>query len=124
MLVKYPHNFTGVHSGTTAQCNNAVRFKCAHSSGAGLCRCQGRIRLYIIEAGMYNSHGIQFIFNWFGVAVFVKERVCYDESTFLMHNGSQFIQGNRHTALLKVYLLRQSHPEHIFSPFSYGLNIN
>ena len=72
---------------------------------------------------MNDAHLIQFIFDRFGVTVLVEEGVCYDEAAFLAHNSTELVKSNRHTAFLKVNLFRCSHPEHILSPFSNGLDI-
>ena len=41
-----------------------------------------------------------FSVNWFDIAVLVEEGVGDDEALLLAHHVSQFIQGNRHAALL------------------------
>ena len=73
---------------------------------------------------MYDTHLIQLIFDLLGKAILIQERVRYDKASLLAHYIFQFIQGNRGTALLKVYFFRGAHPKHVFSPFRNGLNIN
>ena len=124
ILIKHPHNFSGIHCRTTAKSDNAVRLKGAHCCCSGFCRCKRRIRLYIRKTGVYNAHLIQFILNRLCISVFVKERVGYDKAAFFAHNSSQLIKGNRHTAFFEVNLFRGSHPEHVLSPLCNSFNID
>ena len=86
MLVHYPHDLTCIHCGATAQCDDDIRLECGHS----LCTldriCQGRVRLYVGEALVNNTHFIQLIGDRFGITVHIQEGVRYDEGSLLAHN--------------------------------------
>ena len=123
MLIEYPHDFAGIHCGTAAEGNDAIRLKRTHGSRAGFCTGKCGIGSYIVETGMNDSHGIQFVFDLFGISVLVKESIGHNESSLLVHNCAKLIQSNRGTSFLKVYFLRSTEPKHIFSPFSYGLDV-
>ena len=41
-----------------------------------------------------------------------------------MHNSAKFIQSNRQAAFFEINFFRCSNPEHIFSPFSNGLDVD
>ena len=56
IFIENPHDLAGIHCGTTAHCDNAVRLKHSHCSSTGSCRSERWIWLYIVEAGMYDSH--------------------------------------------------------------------
>ena len=124
MLVHYPHNLCSIHSRTAAKSDNRVRLKSSHLIHTFFCTLQCRVRSNFIEACMLNSHFIQFFFNRSNVSILIQESICYDKRFLLMHNCSQFIKRYRHTAFLKVNLLRCSKPQHVFSPLCNSLNVN
>ena len=123
MLVHHPHNLGSVHCRTAAQRDDTVRCKGGHCFCTLLCAAQARVRCNIIEAGVLNSHLIQLFLDWFDISVLVQEGVGDDEAFLLAHHMTQFIQGDRHTALLQIYLLWSAEPQHILSPLGNRLDV-
>ena len=124
MLVHYPHDLAGVHCGSTAQSDDGVGLEGLHLLHALLCALQCRVRSYLVEACMLNTHLVQFFLDRFHVAVLIQESICYDKCFLLVHDGSQLVQGNRHAAFLKVDLFWCSEPQHILSPLGHCLDID
>ena len=91
MLVHHPHDLAGVHGGTAAQGDDAVRLEGNHGLGAFFCAGQGRIGSYVEEGGVLNAHFIQLIGNGLGVSVVIQEGVRYDEAALLTHYVLQLI---------------------------------
>ena len=87
MFVKYPHDFAGVHSGTTAQSNNAIRLERFHLFRTFFCACKSRVRSYVKERSMLNAHFVKFVGNRLCISIVIQETVCNDKCFFLAHNG-------------------------------------
>ena len=73
---------------------------------------------------MNDAHLVKLVCDRLCIAVMIKEAVCYDERSLLTHNVLELVKCNRKTALLDIYLFRRSEPQHILSPFRYGLDID
>ena len=124
MFVHYPHDLCSIHSRSSAERDDRIRFECTHLICTKSCALQSRIRSYFVETCMLDSHFIQFCFDRSYISILVQERVCYDKCSFLMHDRSKFIQCNRHTAFLKVYFFWCSEPKHILSPLGNSLDVD
>ena len=123
MLIHHPHDLAGVHCGTAAQRNDAVWLEGSHRLGALFGAGEGRVGSNVIEAGVLDAHLVQLLLDRFDIAVLIQEGVGDDEAFLLAHHSAQLIQCNRHAALLHIYLLRRSKPQHILSPLSDGLDV-
>jgi len=123
MLVHDPHNLAGVHCGTAADGDNAVRLEGGHRLGAFLCAGEGRVGRNIVERGVDDAQLIQLVGNRLGEAGFEQERVGDDEAALLAHNCLEFIQGDRQAALLEVDLFRRTEPQHILPPDGNSLDV-
>ena len=71
VLVHHPHDLSSVHGGTAAQGDDHVRLEGVHGLCAGLCVCQGGIRLYVGEGGVYDSQLIQLVGDGLGVSIHI-----------------------------------------------------
>ena len=123
MLVHDPHNLAGVHCGTAADGDNAVRLEGGHGLCAFLRAGEGRVGRNIVERGVDDAQLIQLVGNRLGEAGFEQERVGDDEAALLAHNCLEFIQGDRQAALLEVDLFRRTEPQHILPPDGNSLDV-
>ena len=124
MLVENPHDFACVHCGTAAECNDAIGLECLHLLCALFCTGKCRVRSNVEERRMNDTHFVKLVCDRLCIAVMIKEAVRYDERSLLAHDIFKLVKCNRETALLDIYLFRCSEPQHILSPFSYGLDID
>ena len=123
MLVKHPHDLSGIHRGTAAQSDYAVGPEGSHLLRSCLCTGKCRIRLDIKEAVVHDPHLIKLGFYGPCVPVFVEEAVRYDKRSLFPHHCLQFVQCYRQAALLYVNLFRCPEPQHIFPSFRNSLDI-
>ena len=119
MLVENPHNLSRVHCASAADSDDAVGLEGGHCSRAGLCAGKARVRLYIIEGGVLDSHFVKAVGNALGIAVMEEEAVRYDEHLLLVHHVLKLPESYGQAALLEVNLFGRAEPEHILSPFGY-----
>ncbi len=124
VLIEHPHDLGRVHCGAAAERDDDVRLKCPHLGRAfqGVLQC--RVGLYIGEACVDDSHGVELLLDRLRVAVLVKECVRYDERAFFVHDRAELVESDRHAALLEIDLFRCAEPKHIFSPLCNGLDID
>ena len=123
MFIQHPHDLRSVHCRTAAQRQNNIRFKLPHLLSTLLGTGQGRIWLYIRKELVCNPQTLQLIGDAGRHAAACEELVGHNKCTFLMQNFFQFPHCHWQTALLKVYFLRGSEPQHILSPLSNRLNV-
>ncbi len=123
MLVEHPHDLAGVHGGAAAQGDDDIGAEGGHGRGALLGAGEGGIGGYLIEAGVLDPHLVQLLFDGLDVAVLIQEGIGDDERLFLVHDGAELIQSDRHAALLEVDLFRRPEPQHVLSPLGHGLDV-
>ena len=124
MLIHQPHDLACVHSGAAAQSDDHVRLESAELFYAASRALKSRIGCHLVEAGIGNAHLVQLIRDRLGMTVAVEETIGYNKGFFLLIIGFQFVQRHRQAAFFEVYFLRCAEPEHIFSPFCHGLDID
>ena len=73
---------------------------------------------------MSYSHLIELIRDGLGVAVLIKEGICYDKCLLCTSDTSQLVKSYRQTTFLDVYLFRRSEPKHIFPSFCYCFDVD
>ena len=123
MLIHEPHDLGSIHCRTAAQSDDCIRLEGSHLLHAFLSALQCRVRSYIVEACVLDSHFVELLLDRLCISVLVKECICYDKCFLLVHYCAKLVQSYRHTAFLKVYLLRCSEPQHILSPLGNCLHI-
>ena len=124
MLVHHPHDFAGVHGGTAANGDNAIRLESVHGRHTLFGASQGGVRCHIKECGVGHAHFVQFISDGLGVAILIQEAVRNNECLFLLHHIAHFVQRHRQAAFLNVHLLRGTEPQHIFPSFCNGFDVH
>ena len=123
MFVQHPHDFACVHCTAAAQRDYYVGGKGAHLFRTCLGACKRGVGRNVEEAGMCNAHFVEFVLNRLGVAVVVQETVRNDKRLLFVHHRLKFVKSNGQTTFFDVNLLRCTEPQHIFSPFGYGFDI-
>ena len=123
MLVKYPHDLAGVHSGTTTDSDNAIGSEGTHSLGTFLSGSQRRIGSDFEEAGVSDAKFVELVGNGLSVAILEQELVGDDEDALLAHNVAQLLESGGQAATLKVNFFRSAEPQHIFFSFCNKLGI-
>nr|WP_241967328.1 hypothetical protein [Salmonella enterica] len=123
MFVHDPHDFRGVHRGTTAQRDDYVRFEGVRQLSAFAHNAQSRVGFNFEEDFGFNASRFQHRGDLVCIAVVEQEAVSHDERTFVAISN-HFIQRDGQRATAEVDRFRKFVPQHVFSSLSNGFLVD
>ena len=119
-LVHEPHDLGRVDRGSAADRDDHIGLEASELFEAALCRLDRRIRLDVAENARRNAHVDQLLEHGIEKPRAVKESVGDDEGAFL---ARKIAQRRAETAVFEVNSLRDTEPQHVFSPFRNGFDV-
>ena len=120
MLIEQPHDLCCIHRGSSAQADEHIGLEGVDELHPLGDRCQGRVGFDLVEGLGLDAQAVQGIGDFLDHPAGEEEGVGDDESALL---ALQFAQCNGQRAVLEVDFGRQFEPEHVFSPCSFGLDV-
>ncbi|SAD78154.1 Uncharacterised protein [Enterobacter cloacae] len=123
MFVHNPHDFRGIHWGTTTQGDNHIRLEGVSQLSTFTHNAQGRVSFNFKEHFSFNASRFQHRGDLVSVAVVEQETVSHDERTFVAISN-HFIQRDWQRATAEVDRFRKFVPQHVFSSLSNGFLVD
>ncbi|VXG76471.1 hypothetical protein CDS [Salmonella enterica subsp. enterica serovar Derby] len=123
VFVHDPHDFRGVHRGTTAQRDNHVWFEGVSQLSAFANNGKRRVGFNFEEDFGFNASRFQHRGDLVCIAVVEQEAVSHDERTFVAISN-HFIQRDGQRTTAEVDRFRKFVPQHVFSSLSNGFLVD